>query len=159
MTNSFAGVRMARPEDEDSIYALLMLLWKENGLFELTEAKVREAIRKATERRGGIIGVIEGPNGLEASVGLHLEQLWYSDDWWLVEYWNFVREEYRRSTHARRLIEFSKWCADNLGLDLFMGIVTNERTEAKVRLYRRQLPYVGGFFLHRPERRAANGSA
>ncbi|MGH7749167.1 MAG: hypothetical protein ACREQ5_31045 [Candidatus Dormibacteria bacterium] len=149
MSDSFAGVRMVRPEDEEAVFSLLTMLHAENGIFPMSEDRIRDTVRQATARKGGIIGVIDGEDGPEATTGLFMEQLWYSDAWWLVERWNFVHPDRRRTTHAKRMIEFAKWCADNLTLDLLMGIVTNTRTEAKVRLYRRQLPYVGGFFLHK----------
>jgi hypothetical protein len=154
VTEHFSGVRRAFDHDEQSLLVLLRQAHKDNGIFDdMNEEKVVAEILRGTRGGGGIIGVIDGPNGIEASVGLYLEQLWYSDTWWLVDHWNYVREDCRRSTHARRLIEWSKWCSDQMGVDLLMGVMSNKRTEAKVRLYRRQLPYIGAFFLHR-----ANGA-
>ena len=149
MAESFAGVRMVGPQDEPAVFELLTMLHAENGIFPMSEDRVRETIHAATGRKGGIIGVVDGDSGPKATIGLFMEQLWYSDAWWLVERWNFVHPDHRRTPYAKRTIEFAKWCADNLGLDLLMGIVSNQRTEAKVRLYRRQLPSVGGFFMHR----------
>jgi hypothetical protein len=144
----FAGVQMAQPSDEQPIYDLLLMLHAENGLVPMSEPKVRTAIQQATAKQGGIIGVVHGPHHIEALTGLFMEQFWYSESWLLMERWNFVHPDHRRTTHAKRLIEFDKWCSDQIGIPLLTGVITNERTEAKVRLYRRQLPYVGGFFLH-----------
>ena len=52
------GVRLAKPSDEDQIFALLMLLHRENGMFSVNDTKVRDGIRWATERQGGIIWVV-----------------------------------------------------------------------------------------------------
>lgn len=140
---------MADPADEDRLFEFLLLLYGENAMFPIAESKVRDAIRHATERRGGVIGIIDGADGrIEASVGLALEDWWYTRAVSLNEKWNFVREDCRRTSHAKQMIEFSKRCADELGVPLFMGIVSTHRTEAKVRLYRRMLPYVGAFFMH-----------
>ena len=138
---------MARADEEDEIYRLLMELYNENALFSLDEKKVRETIRLATQRKGGVIGVIDGPNGLEGSVGLSITQWWYTSEYHLGEYWCFVKEECRQSNHAKDLINFAKWCAETMNMPLHMGIITTKKTAAKERLYRRVLPKVGAFFL------------
>lgn len=144
------GVVFPDPSDEDAIYALLLQLHKENGLFEVSEAKVRNYIRLGTQRRQGIIGIIRGPSGLEGTIGMALEQFWYTDEWCLIEQWTFVPEEFRRSTHAQKLIDYAKWAAEQLGVPVQLGILSNSRTEAKVRLYERRLRSAGGIFLHDP---------
>jgi hypothetical protein len=46
------------------------------------------------------------------------------------------------------LISFGKKCAIDIGVPLMMGILSGERTEAKVRLYCRQFGTpAGAFFL------------
>ncbi len=149
MLESFAGVRMARPEDAEAIFKNLVLAQKDNGVFPMNPRKVTEFIRCAIDRKGAIIGIIDGKNYIEATVGLILQQWWYTDEWSLGERWNFVHPNHRKTTHAKKLIEFSKWCAEELGVPLEMGVLSNERTEAKVRLYRRQLPCVGAFFMYK----------
>lgn len=151
MSDHFVGVRAANERDELSLVDLLHQAHKDNGLYALSEAKLEADIMRGTRKQGGFIGVIDGHNGIEGSVGIFLEQLSYSDTWWLVDHWNFVREDCRRTTHAKRLIEWAKWISDQMGIDLLMGVITNKRTEAKVRLYQRQLPCVGAFFLHRAQ--------
>lgn len=144
----FAGVRMIRPGEEDAVYNLLLGLYSENALFTLSEHKARATIGYATEKRGGIIGVIDGPGGLEATIGLAIETFWYTDQWHVSEYWNYVAPEYRQSNHAKRMIDWAKWTADGLGLPLIMGILTTTLLAPKMRLYQRQLDQVGAFFHH-----------
>jgi hypothetical protein len=149
----FAGVRMARPEDEESVYRLLMLLYEENALLPMSEEKVRAAIRAGTRGEGGIVGVIAGKSGIEASIGMALSQFWYTERWHLNEMWCFVHPDHRNSTHARRLIEFGKWCADRLTtpevtVPLLLGVVTRHRLLPKLRLFQRQAPQVGAIFMH-----------
>lgn len=146
--NSFAGVRVAHPSDQMNIFNYLLMLYEENALFTIASEKVWDAIRIGTEGKGGIIGLIDGPRGIEGSVGLYLEAWWYTNDFSLNEKWNFVHPDHRKSLHAQRLIEFSKWCSRRLQVPLHMGIISNKRTEAKVRLYRRKLPYCGAFFMY-----------
>jgi len=94
---SFAGVRMARPEDEESVYRLLMLLYEENALLPMSEEKVRAAIRAGTRGEGGIVGFIDGKSGIEASIGMALSQFWYTERWHLNEMWCFVHPDHRNS--------------------------------------------------------------
>lgn len=149
-------VRLAGPADEDALFHLLMLAHQENGLLALSEEKVRQVLRAMLARgsgRWGMIGIIHGPDGSAiGSVGVELETFWYSDEWYLGERWNYVHPDHRQSSHAEDLIQFSKWAADTLGVVLEMGIISTIRTEAKVRLYRRQMKQVGAFFVHGLER-------
>jgi hypothetical protein len=152
-TDTFAGVRIARPGDEESVYRLLMLLYEENALLPMSEAKVRAAIHAGTRGEGGIVGVIDGPDGIEASIGMALSQFWYTERWHLNEIWCFVHPDHRRSTHLKRLAEFGKWCADRLStpevrVPLLLGVVTRHRLLAKLRLFQRQAPQVGAIFMH-----------
>lgn len=144
---AFDGVRLALPEDEEQIYQLLLMLHEENGLFAVSESKVRAFIRKATERQGGIIGVIQGPQEVEASVGLEIGPWWYTEELCLNEKWNFVHPNYRKSTHAQKLIDYAKYAAGLLEMPLAMGIISTKQTEAKVRLYGRRMRHVGGMFM------------
>lgn len=147
----FPGVSFARPDDEDEIFKMLLELHQENGVFNVDEQKVREVIRGATQQRDGefgLIGLIRGDR-IEGSVGLTLTQWWYTSDWCLQEHWCFVHVDFRRQNHARRLVDFAKWCADRMSVPLSMGIMSTTRTEAKERLYRRKLTPVGGLFMHR----------
>ena len=142
-------VRLAVRRDEPAIYRHLMRLYAENALATLDPAKLQKKIKAATRAQGGIIGLIDGASGPIASIGLELEQWWYSADWYLCELWVFVDKGHRGESHETALIEFAKHCAGRLGLPLLMGIISANRTEAKTRLYRRQIPPIGALFLHR----------
>lgn len=145
----FDEIRLAQPEDEDALFQFVKLMHAENGLFPLSETQARIMIRHATDRRGGVIAIIDGPDGsIEASMCAVVEPHWYTVAMSLNERWNFVRQDCRKTSHARRLIEFAKAVGNELGIPVFMGVLSTHRTEAKVRLYRRQLEPVGGFFAH-----------
>jgi len=149
MTSTIAEspVRTATAADEEAIMTLCRLLHEENGAFSMSDEKVRNELRRAFDRQGGLIGVIDGPDGLEGIILLTIDQLWYSDDWMLQELFNFVHPDHRRSTHAKRLIEYAKDCATHLKIPLLIGVLSNTRTEAKVRLYERMLPKGGAYFI------------
>jgi hypothetical protein len=83
--------------------------------------------------------------------------MWYSDDWILEEKAVFVDPNFRNKAerssqsvgHARRLVEFSKQVSDSLNVPLVIGVLSNTRTKAKVRLYERQFGEpAGAFFLY-----------
>lgn len=145
-------VRFADPCDYDELLAMCSRLWAENGLFEVSETKVRQMLDGHYERKGGIIGVIGDPGHLEGAVSLAMSQMWYSEQWLLQEKFCFVLPEFRRSTNARHLIQFAQKCAVDIGVPLIMGIISNERTEAKVRLYCRQFggKPTGAYFMSNP---------
>lgn len=147
-----SNVRLARPDEGDAIYELLLGLYEENGTFRIDPIKTRVTIEEMLNPVNGVIGLIDGPNGFEGSVGLVLDSQWYSHDQFLLETWCYVIPECRRSTHAKTLIEFAKWAADELGIPLQMGIISTTQTAAKERLYRRQLQHVGGYFMHGRDR-------
>lgn len=141
-------IRLAVPTDEEEIFKICKLLHQENGLFPMSEEKVRARIRECTEQRGGIIGVIGAPGEIEAIICLIINTFWYCETFSLDEQFAYVLPNHRRSANAKELIVFAKACAQELKLPLVIGVLSNERTEAKVRLYERQLgPSAGAFFL------------
>lgn len=149
MAGKLPLVRLAQQEDEDDILAMCRRLHQENGLFSLSEQKVRACIRKHYDRQGVIVGVIGLPGKLEASTCLELSGFYYTDDTHLAELWNFVDAAYRHSHNAEALIQFGKSCAEQMRMPFFTGIITNRQMAGKVRLYRRSLGYpTGAFFIH-----------
>lgn len=146
--NAPSVVRLATPEDEEQLMVLCHLLHDENGIFEMDDDMVLETLRLGTNQKGGIIGVIGTHEKLEGMVYMQVSNFWYSRQPYLVELFNFVHPEHRKSGHAKALIEFAKNCADSK-TRLVIGIISNERTKAKVRLYERSLGQpAGAFFVY-----------
>ena len=146
------NVRLATTADEDALFEFLMLAAEENALSPPNDEVVLTVIRKATQREGNVVGIIDAPDGtIAGSVGICMNTWWYTLKWHCQDMWCFVHPDYRRGqqTYARDLIQFAKWWADQLGMDLIMGVMSLHRAEGKVRLYRRILPFVGAVFLHR----------
>jgi hypothetical protein len=148
-------VRLAVPEDAAEILEICRDVHEEIGIFKISERKVREALDEAFLKRGGIIGVIGEPGQIEGCILLRIGQLWYTDEWMLEEKFSFVRPEFRRSRNAIHLVDFAKRCATELNLQLLIGIVSDERTQAKVRLYERVISKpCGAFFRYDGAREA-----
>lgn len=149
-------VRKAEPRDRDPILEICRKNWTENGQFALSMPKVEAMVDKAFNRGGAIIGLVGGHNRIEGAILLNVGAFWYTDEWCLEEIFNFVHPEFRKSTHAKDMIDFGKRCSDELSIPLVIGVVSNERTRAKMELYRRRLgDPCGGYFIHRPASAAA----
>lgn len=158
-------VRLADRSEGDAIFQAVKDLHEENGLFVLSERKVWETLRRAFDGQEGIgdgrsvptiIGVIGEPGKVEGSIGLEINQPSYSDEWQISELWNFVSPNFRNPPgRAKALIDYAKGISDKMRLPLVIGIASNKRTEAKIRLYERQLEKAGAFFCY--NRQYSNG--
>lgn len=147
--NDTPTVRLATSADEAGLIELCRLMHGENGLFQMSEAKVRARVQNSFRREGGAIGVIGPHDDICAAVMLELAQLWYTDDWHVADLMVFVHPEHRRSNCIKALIDFARTTAVGIGLPMLSGVVSNTRTEAKVRLYQRALGApVGAFFVY-----------
>ena len=145
-------VRIASPEDEADLMRLMRIACEEDGQHSINEDKVHNVIRLHYEKRGGIIGVVGDKGGeLKAYIVMVVAEVWYSSEWHIQELSLFVAPKHRKSNFAKQLMAFSKRTSESLKLDLTIGVLSNERTAAKVRLYQRQFPQKGAFFVWHPE--------
>ena len=149
-------VRTATPADKGEIWRLLLQSHKENGLFKLDPLKVDHLVNRAIyadqippwdSGHRAHIGVIGEEGALEAMVFILISSFWYTSDLHLEEISVFVDHECRKSEHAKSIIAWMKKTADSLGIPLLTGIISKERTAAKIRLYDRYLPRIGAFYL------------
>lgn len=144
--------RVATPDDLDEIMAIAVQACHENGFLNPSPERLLRGIYPALHLDHGIVGVV-GPEGgpIQGTVLLHINQHWYSEEQFLEEKSVFVHPDYRQAAGGRaaRLVEFSKKAADRLGLPLLIGVLSSNRTEGKVRMYRRLLGEPqGAFFLY-----------
>lgn len=144
--------RVGLPSDIDEIMALAIMASHENGFLSPSPEKLLRGIYPALCQDHGIVGVV-GPEGgpIQGAVLLHVNTHWYSDEQFLEEKSVFVHPDFRKAAGGRaaRLVEFSKKAADTLGMPLLIGVLSSNRTEAKVRMYRRLLGEPqGAFFLY-----------
>jgi GNAT superfamily N-acetyltransferase len=146
------NIRIGNPSDEAAMLELALRAWEENGIKNVNPEKMLGMIKPALYLWQGLCGIIGEPGKkIEGAVLLRTSQLWYSDDWILEEKAIFVDPEFRNAKggRARRLCEFSKRVADGIGIPLLIGVLSNHRTEAKVKLYERQFGSpAGAFFLY-----------
>lgn len=165
MSENPSGVVRAVPADEIHIFETLKRLHEENGMWPMNEKLVQEEIMKATrgsKTEPAVIGLLRGEKGdIQGMVWLLLVSPWYSDWYYWSERLLYVVPEHRRSTHAKRLIAFAKWCADSMTegvknadgeqkeIPLLIGIQTFKSLEPKMRLYQRSFNQVGALFQYR----------
>ena len=146
-------VRIATMSDADEIMQLLTIMHAEGGLLPLDEMEAKRTFDMAFDRQGGILGVIGEPGDIKAMIFLLISKFWYTKHHHLEELFNFVRPDVRgrpaSHNYGVQLIQFAKKCSDEIGLPLTIGVLTNHRMEAKVRLYRRELGVpAGAWFVH-----------
>lgn len=157
---TYGIVRLATPDDAESIVSCLKLMHEENGLFTLNETKMRSIINSSLQPDPSVafpptIGVIGDAGNVEATICLALSQLYYTDEWHLGDLWIFIRPDARKKGYIHHLASFAKKISDDTGVPLMTGVVSNKRTEAKVRIYKKHYgDPLGAIFLHKPNKAA-----
>lgn len=142
-------VRLAEPNDIPEIMRLFREYFDENDIKIFSEEKILSIISLHYNKNGGVIGVIGKPEErLKSVLILAVQQNWYSEDYRLQEILLFVSKDHRKSDYAKQLMIFAKKASDLLDLELRIGVWSSERTEAKVKLYKRQFNLRGAFFSY-----------
>ena len=142
-------VRLIVEADIPALIAYGFDMHQETGLMRFSRKRVAETLYKALKRDGVVVGAIGPVGNPEAAICMMIGQFWYSDQPHLEEVFDYVRPEFRRSNYAKTLINYAKQCADEFKVPLLIGIISHQRTEAKIRLYRRLLGEpAGAYFLY-----------
>jgi hypothetical protein len=147
------SVRVATVDDLNPVMDLAILAAQENGFLDASIPRLLNDVWPALNQDRGLCGVI-GNDKLEGMVVLRIGTLYYSEQVCIEEKVIFVREEFRaaKGGRAKKLCEFSKHASDVLKLPLIIGVLSNTRTAAKVRMYERIFgPAAGAFFLYGAE--------
>lgn len=146
------AVRFADPGDEPALVDLCRAKHAEEALrtasgrpFRFAEDKVRARIQQALVPRRNApdagqswCGVIGEPGQLQGAVYLMIQEPDDSDELYLLQLWNWIFPEYRRSKSPAALIQFSQALSVSLQLPLVGGVVSYEQGEsAKLRFLRR----------------------
>lgn len=155
-------IRLATANDENALLSHLDRLSDQWGLrqsngdaFPFDAVKAKQTLRRAFSQDGVWIGVVGTPENIEASVGLFVNQPFFSTGSFLAEMWTCVSPDHNGgAVHVERLVAFAKSFADVLGFPLVMGVVARDRVDAKMRLFDRivgQSPS-GNFYVYQPPR-------
>ena len=142
------GATMA---DLPEVMELFREMHAENAIFQLDEQAAIDVLARALRRPNpeGVLGVIRENGRIAGMILLIVTKFWYTKQFHLEELYNYIHPNYRRSNYADALIRFAKHSAEQLGIPLIIGVLTNNKMEPKVRLYRRRLGMpAGAFFIH-----------
>jgi hypothetical protein len=145
-------VRAAVREDIPEIFNLGRLLFKENAIMDWSDERIARWVEMAIQGDRAVIGVIGEVGRLEGMIHLFVSNFWYTDESHLEELYNFVHPDYRKSNNAKALLEFAKNAAKGVetskgvGVPLMVGIISNHRTEQKIKLYQRRLGKPSGAY-------------
>lgn len=146
------AVRAADLDDLDAVMQLCFAAVEDNGFLGADPERLLHAVYPALCKSGGIIGVCEEEDGtLSGGILLHISNHWYSNEQFLEEKSVFIHPDYRNAKGGRasKMIEFAKHASDSLNLPLLIGVLSNDRTAGKVRMYRRHFGEPqGAFFLY-----------
>ena len=145
-------IRTGTPEDIYEMMDLALMACEENGFVNPDKTKLMNELWQALNLQYGMVGIISKENGpIEGAILLRIGPMWYSHDMVVEEKAIFIHPNHRgaKEGRARKLVEFAKNAADELGIPLLIGVLSNKRTEGKIRLYERQLGKpTGAFFLY-----------
>lgn len=155
-------VRTGVEADFNGMMDISLAATRENAVVPPDINKLAETIWGALTRQTGICGVI-GPVGgkLEGAVLLSMGEMWYSKELILEEKAIYVDPDFRaaKGGRAKKLAEFAKMTATELGIPLAIGVLSTSRTEAKIRLYERVFgPAAGVYFLYGAKTGLENGA-
>jgi hypothetical protein len=152
MSHDDLKVWVGKPEDIDDMMELALLACAENGFVDPNPLRLLGELWPALNREKGIVGMVGVPGEkLQGAILLRIGQIWYSDQEILEERAVFIHPEYRaaKGGRARKLCDFSKKVADELGLPLTIGVLSNQRTSGKIRMYERIFGApAGAYFLY-----------
>ena len=140
------------PDDVHDIMDLAMQACDENGFVEPNPVRLLAEIWPALNREKGIVGLVGVPGQKpQGAILLRIGNIWYSDQEILEERAVFIHPDFRsaKGGRARKLCDFSKKVADELGMPLSIGVLSSDRTEGKVRMYERIFGKPSGaYFLY-----------
>lgn len=160
------NVRGAVESDEAAILDLVRVQMAEitRDVAPPDEAKIMSIVRTATRPNadavrglpGGIatVGVVDGDHGLAGMICLVPYAWWWSDRFFVSEFWNYVRPEERGSHYGADLVRFSRWHVDvmteKVGSQVFLisGVTGTNDARGKAALYGRLLNFCGGMFVY-----------
>jgi len=145
-------VRIAGPHDLQALMGLALASCEENGFVNPNSDKLANEIWPALHLDHGVVGIIGGLNSpAEGGVLLRIGSMWYSDQMVVEEKAIFIHPDFRdaKGERAKKLFQFSKSVADSLNIPLMIGVLSNDRTKAKVRMYEREFGKASGaYFLY-----------
>lgn len=145
-------VRLGTIEDLDGMMQMAMDATYENGFLDPDPEMLLKQLYPSLMMDGGVVGIIGKPGErIEAAILIRMGTLWYSNEPTLEEKAIYVDPEFRsaKGGRAKKLADFAKKYSDGLGIPLAIGVLSNSRTAAKIKLYERVFGQPAGvYFLY-----------
>lgn len=143
------GLRLAQPGDQKRLFDFCLTAYAENGFGGIDHGEVRRVIEAVVWRDNCVFGIIDGPEKIEAGLGLLATKLWYGGegDWFWSELLLYVHPQHRRSRHAAKLLQFADWWSRHSAAPVSISLTPADRLVAKERLFSRYGKRVGATFL------------
>lgn len=151
MTDFPKGLRPASKGDEDRLFALFCVAHAENGYGDIDPVVVKATIARGCIGDRVIIALVEGPERIEAAIGLQPMRRWYSTDapenYYSEDLLIYVHPLHRRSRHAAKLLQFAQWWEQKTGIPVVLGVMPKDALEGKEKLFARYGRRVGGLYM------------
>lgn len=152
MTAFPSGLRLAQPGDERRLFDLFVMAHAENGLGDLHVETVQNVIASACKRDGVTVALIDGPERVEAAIGLQPRKIaWYNSDaagnWHWTDLLFYVHPLHRRSRHAVKLFQFAKWWEQEIKMPVVLELMPRQQLAEKEHLFARFGRRIGSAFL------------
>lgn len=152
MTDFPKGLRMARKGDEERLFALFCVAHAENGYGDIDGPHVRAVIERGCVGDRVVIALAEGPERIEAAIGLTPAKRWYStadkpENYYSEDLLIYVHPLHRRSRHAVKLFQFAKYWEQETGLPVVLGVMPKDDLEEKEHLFARFGRRIGSLYL------------
>ncbi len=116
------NIRIANAADEDAIYDIVVDLRKNGGpvarLLPYRPERIAAQIQLATRGGQGIIGVIDGPDRIDASVGLFNHVPWWTDIPIFIQLWLYARPPTVGMGYGDALLRFVVWAQQSMSSDM-----------------------------------------
>ena len=157
-------VRRATEDDIDALYLVVPRFLEETNLLPVSTAKIQRLIERCAMREGGAIaGIIDGPDGIDGSIGLDVAESDVSDRRYVRGIWLGLHPDLRanpprqggpRANLGRRLFEFARWYHGQLeqqaGYPILMqfDVTTRVALGPKLGFFERNAMPVGAIFAY-----------
>ena len=146
-----SGLRMAAPGDEARLFALFVMAHAENGYGDIDVLHVQDVIARGCRSDGVVIALVDGPERIEAAIGLHPDKQWYSStdakNWFHTDLLIYVHPLHRKSRHAMKLLKFAQWWEHETNMPVVLSLMPKDDFEDKERLFERFSRKIGALYM------------
>ena len=140
-------IRAAVRADVPQIFHLLQEMHRELPMMPVDLTKSLAFIDHVLETGFILVAEVDGRR-IVGSIGVGPDQWWFSDRWFLADYWTYVSKGHRRSRIAVQMFTKIKEFADRTSMPLMMGVFSIDQVNRKNKLYRKHFKSMGEIFFH-----------